>query len=150
VEFVRRLPEGDKEDEKVNLVPDGWLDFRLQLANAPKKRSKCIVVELDRGSESNMAEFKKKIRAYVHYAFPGGAYERVFGTQTITVAYVTTAGENRLRMIKLWCEQELREQRLEHEAHLFRFTALPYEVDPETRAMKLQEIDPKRLFLEEV
>jgi hypothetical protein len=150
VEYVRRLPGGDREDERITIIPDGWLDFRLQLANSPKKRRKCIVLELDRGSETNMAEFKKKIRAYVYYAYPGGPYEQMFGTQTITVAYLTTAGENRLRMIKLWCEQELREQRLEHEAGLFRFSALPYEIDPDTKAMKLQDIDSKRLYLSEV
>jgi len=91
------------------------------------------VVELDRGSETNVAEFKKKIRAYVHYAYPGGTYEAMFGTQTITVAFATTAGEHRLRTMLLWCEQELKEQRLDQEAGLFRFTTLPQEeLDPQT------------------
>jgi hypothetical protein len=145
VEYVRRLPDGEKVDEKVRLVPDGWLDFRLQLAHSPKKRRKCVVVELDRGSETNIAEFKKKIRAYVYYAFPGGAYETMFGTQAITVAFATTAGEHRLKNMLLWCEQELKEQQLEQEAPLFRFTALPTdELLPE------KGLDPKRLFLSAV
>ncbi len=145
VAYVRRLPDGDKVDEKLNLVPDGWLDFRLSLANSPKRRRKCIVVELDRGSETNVAEFKKKIRAYVHYAYPGGPYETMFGTQAITVAFATTAGENRLKTMLLWCEQELKEQRLQYDASLFRFTALPKEeLNPETG------LDAKRLFLSDV
>ncbi len=41
----------------------------------------------------------------------------------------------------VWCATE------QNEAGLFRFTALPYKVDPETKAMRLQEIDPKQLFL---
>ena len=69
----------------------------------------------------------------------------MFGTQTITVAFATTAGENRLKTMLLWCEQELKEQKLEHEAPLFRFTALPQEeLDPQTG------LNPKRVFLSEV
>jgi len=145
VSYVRRLPDGDRIDERVTIVPDGWMDFRLQLANSSKKRRKCIIVELDRGSETNVGEFKKKIRAYVPYAYPGGAYEAMFGTQTVIVAFATTAGERRLKTMLLWCEQELQEQRLEHEAPLFRFTALPQEeLDPQTG------LDPKKLFLSTV
>jgi hypothetical protein len=139
VTYTRRLPDGDTDDERVTLVPDAWLDFRLQLANAPKKRRKCIVLELDRGSESNSAEFKKKLRAYVHYSYPGGPYEHMFGTNTITVAYATTAGEKRLKMLLLWCEQALKEQKLEHEAPLFRFAALPH-----------GDLDPRTLFLSDM
>lgn len=139
VEFVRRLPTGDKADESVKLVPDAWLYFSLTLANTEKKRRKGIIIELDRGSETNIAEFKKKIRAYVHFAIENGAYYQMFGTNSITVAYATTAGENRLRTMQLWCEQELQEQRLDYDAALFRFTALPQGT-----------IDPCRLFLADV
>jgi hypothetical protein len=145
VTYVRRLSDGDYDDERVTLVPDAWLDFRLQLANSPKQRRKCIVVELDRGSETHIADFKKKIRAYVHYAFPGGAYEKRFGTQSITVVFATTVGEHRANTMRLWCEQELKEQRLEQEASLFRFTALPQdELSTQTG------LDAKKLFLSDV
>ncbi len=150
VSYVRRLPDGDKEDEITTIIPDAWLDFRLHLANTDKKRRKCIVLELDRGSETNMAEFKRKIRAYVHYASEGGAYQAMFGVKSITVAYITTAGENRLRTIRAWCEQELKEQKLEYEAPLFRFAALPYLPQSETKKTLPLEVDAKRLFLADI
>ncbi len=151
VEYLRRLPDGEKEEETVKIVPDAWLDFHLHLANTNKKRRKCIIIELDRGSETNVAEFKKKIRAYVHYAAEGGVYYQMFGTNTITVAYATTAGENRLRTMQLWCEQELDEQRLDYDASLFRFTALPQgTIDLETGKAKSTDYDPRTLFLSDV
>ena len=131
VEYVRRLPDGEKVEEKINLVPDGWLDFRLQLANSPKRRRKCIVIELDRGSETNIAEFKKKIRAYVHYAYPDGPYQAMFGTDYILVAFATTAGEGRFKQMLSWTEQTLTEMHETSEADLFRFAAIPEgEVNP--------------------
>lgn len=139
VTYVRRLADGDKVDEVTKIIPDGWLYFTLQLANTPKKRLRCVVLELDRGSETDVAEFKRRIRAYVHYAAEGGVYQQTFGVKSIMVAYATTAGEKRLRSMKLWCEQELKEQRLDYEAPLFRFTALAQ-----------GEIDPKQLFLSDV
>jgi hypothetical protein len=54
-----------------------------------------------------MTPFKQKLRAYVQYAVEDGPYYQQFGANTITVAYATTAGENRLRTMLLWCEQEL-------------------------------------------
>lgn len=125
VTYVRRLPNGEKADEQMSLVPDAWLSFSLRLANTTKKREKNVVLELDRGSETNVSEFKKKFRAYVHYAAEGGAYSQMFGTNNVTIAYATTAGEKRQETMRLWCEQELREQGVEYAASLFRFTALP-------------------------
>ncbi len=132
--YERRMPDGYKIDEKATIVPDAWLDFRLTQPNTEKKRRKCIVLELDRGTTS-MTPFKQKLRAYVHYAQENGAYYQQFGTNAITVAYATTAGEDRCKAMVSWCEDELHEQRLDHEADLFRFTALPKE-----------EINPTNLF----
>jgi hypothetical protein len=51
------------------------LDFRLKLANADKERRRILLAEVDRGTETNIEVFKQKIRAYVHYALPGGVFE---------------------------------------------------------------------------
>lgn len=136
--YERRLPEGERVEETASLVPDAWCDFRLKQLHMEKQRRKCIVLELDRGTTS-MSPFKQKLRAYVHYAIPDGVYFAQFGTNAITVAYATTAGEDRLKTMLSWCEDELVQQRLDHEAALFRFTALLKE-----------NTDPKRLFCEPV
>jgi len=63
----RRLPYGDRVDEKITVIPDGWLDFRMEVSGRPKPRRRCIVLELDRGTTS-IAPFKQKLRAYYGYA----------------------------------------------------------------------------------
>src|SRR2546423_5010199 len=45
VTVERRLPYGDRTDEKITVIPDGWLDFRMEVADRPKPRRRCIVVE---------------------------------------------------------------------------------------------------------
>ena len=63
VTVERRLPYGDRIDEKVTVIPDGWLDFRQRIEGQEKRKRRCIVVELDRGTTS-IAPFKEKFRAY--------------------------------------------------------------------------------------
>lgn len=101
-----------------------------------KPRRRCIVVDLDRGTTS-VAPFKEKLRALYGYAI-SEEYQELFGTDLCMVAYATTAGKQRLYQMIEWCEQELEQQRLEHDANLYRFTALP------------EEITPLTLFCEEV
>ena len=136
VTVERRLPYGDRIDEKVTVIPDGWLDFRMAVPDRPKPRRRCIVLELDRGTTS-IAPFKQKLRAYYGYAI-SEEYQDLFGTNLCMVAYATTAGLQRLKQMLEWCETELIQQRLEHEANLYRFACLP------------EELEPKRLFCEEV
>lgn len=119
VTVERRLPYGDRTDEKITVIPDGWLDFRMPLLDLRR----CIVLELDRGTTS-IAPFKQKLRAYFSYAV-SLEYQELFGTDLCMVAYATTAGHNRLRQMIEWCETELTQQRLEHEANLYRFASLP-------------------------
>src|SRR5205807_2314431 len=67
VTVERRMPYGDRIDEKVTVIPDGWLDFRMVVPDRRKPRRRCIVVELDRGT-SSVAPFKSKLRALYAYA----------------------------------------------------------------------------------
>jgi hypothetical protein len=157
VEFERKLSErsgGGVQQERVKIVPDGMLDFRLRLHQADaKERRRIILSEIDRGTETNIEEFKKKIRAYVHYALPGGAFEEMFGrTNKRVVWIVTKGGENRLWTLRKWCEEELAEQELDHEYNLFRFTLLEQvkTVEKQTGREKLSEelaVDPFTFFL---
>ena len=126
VTVERRMPYGDRIDEKITVIPDAWLDFRMDVLHLRR----CIVVELDRGTIS-IAPFKQKLRSLFAYAI-SAEYQELFGTDLCLVAYATTAGKQRLQQMIEWCEQELEQQRLEHEANLYRFTALPENIDPLT------------------
>ncbi len=153
VELERRLKEGGMVTERVKIVPDGMLDFRLKLANTDKERRRILLPEIDRGTETNIEEFKKKIRAYVYYAYPDGAFEEQFGKANKRVVWIVTkGGENRMNTIRKWCEDELAEQELEHEWNLFRFTTLDQvmRTDKKTGQVKKSEelaINPYTLFL---
>ncbi len=156
VEFERRLPQktgGGVQSERVKIVPDGMLDFRLKLANADKERRRILLAEVDRGTETNIETFKQKIRAYVHYALPGGTFEEQFGRANKRVVWIVTkGGQNRLYTLRKWCEEELAEQELEHEYNLFRFTLVEQvrTVEKQTGKEKISEelaIDPSTFFL---
>ena len=157
VEFERKISEhssGGLQQERVKIVPDGMLDFRMQLHQTDaKERRRIILPEIDRGTETNIEEFKKKIRAYVHYALPGGAFEQMFGRANKRVVWIATkGGENRLYTLRKWCEEELAEQELDHEYNLFRFTLLEQVkmVEKNTGKEKISEelaIDPFTFFL---
>lgn len=159
VEYERRISEargGGISSERVKIDPDGMLDFRMTLANSEKERRRVILTEVDRGTETEIERFKKKLSAYVHYALPGGAFEEQFGKANKRVAWIVTkGGERRMNTIRKWCEDELLEQGLEHEFNLFRFTSVEQvtEVNKETGEVKKREalaIDPKTLFLSPV
>jgi len=129
------------------------LDSRLKLANADKERRCILLAEVDRGTETNIEAFKQKIRAYVHYALPGGAFEEQFGRANKRVVWIVTkGGENRLWTLRKWCEEELAEQELDHECNLFRFTLLEQvrTIDKHSGKEKVSEelaIDPYTFFL---
>jgi len=153
VELDRRLKGGGIETERVKIIPDGMLDFRLTLANSEKKdRRRILLPEIDRGTETNIDEFKKKIRAYVHYAYPDGAFEQRFGDVDKRVVWIVTrGGENRLYTIRKWCEDELEEQHLEHEYNLFRFTKVDHVIDSDTgKIREALAVEPHNLFLSPV
>src|SRR5262249_32867 len=67
--------------------------------------------------------FKRKLRGLLAYA--AGPYQAQFGTESVTVAIATTAGEHRARLIQSWCEHVLRELHQERDADLFLVTSLP-------------------------
>jgi hypothetical protein len=139
--------------ETVELVSDGMLDFRLKLADSEKEWRRVILIEVDRGTETNISTFKQKIHAYIPFAMPDGAFTELFGKANKRIVWiVTNGGEARMRTIKKWCEDELVKQGLEHEHNLFRFTTLSQvqRADPRTGQVKLSEelaIDPFTFFL---
>lgn len=109
--------------ETVTVIPDAWCDFRYTLGDGSKEKRRCLVIELDRGTMAQ-PDMRRKFRAYCQYAV-SDYYVKLFGTDLIMVAYVTTAGEHRMHQLLFWCEQELQLQQLEDEQNLFRFGVLP-------------------------
>lgn len=122
---------------KINVVPDAWLDFRMEVPGRAKPRRKCLVIELDRGTTS-ITPLKQKLRALYTMAV-SEEYQALFGTDLCQVAYCTTAGTDRLSQLKRWCEEELAENGLESENGLYLFAALPDVV-----------YDPQELFCSEM
>lgn len=152
-EFERRGTDGRVSVERVKLVADGMLDFRLKLANADKERRRVLLVEIDRGTETNIEDFKRKIHAYIPFALPDGAFTDLFGKANKRVVWIVTkGGENRMQTIRKWCEEELIKQGLEHEFNLFRFVTVDQmaRTDKKTGQVKVSEelaIDPYTFFL---
>jgi hypothetical protein len=117
------MPRG----ERITLVPDGFLDFRLSIAG--KSYAMPIWVELDRGTEWSRP-LQSKLRAIIT-AIHTQAYEDLFGVSSITVAFATT-GEKRCDLMRSFVQQELTHMGLTHLTNLFLFAALPYTSDPQT------------------
>ncbi len=101
--------------EKQKVIPDGWLDFRT-----PTHRT-AVVLELDRGTEQQRT-FKKKLQGLI--AFAQGPYQAFFNTSSMTIAFLTTTGEDRCAVIRKWCEEELRDEAQQELAEIFLFLAV--------------------------
>jgi hypothetical protein len=102
--------------EKLSVIPDAWLDFRL-----PDRRM-CVVLELDRGTVDR-TPFRRKVRGLV--AFSKGPYQEAFGSRGLTIAVATTAGEKRRDDMLAWIESELTDLAEERRGELFLCRAIP-------------------------
>lgn len=130
VTFYASTPSGSRIQETVSINPDAFIEFSLQLAQAKKKLYKSLLLEIDRGtqvSKENERKLRRKMIAYVHYAVPGGEYQKQFAAENITIIYITTAGEKRRKQLLSWCADELSKQQLEYASGMFRFVDLPDE-----------------------
>jgi hypothetical protein len=114
--------------EKQRVIPDGWLDFRT-----PTHRT-AVILELDRGTEQQRA-FRRKLQGLI--ACAQGPYQAFFETSSMTIAFLTTSGEDRCTLIRKWCEEELKEESQRELAEIFLFLTI-------TREGK--DLDP-RVFL---
>lgn len=120
---------GEGKKERIGVIPDGWLDFHIR-----GQERMSVVWELDRGTVTEERDFKRKLRGLL--AFADGPYQKVYGSEAISIAFATTAGVHRLQRMRVWCEQALTAENAKGHADLFLFTLLPE-----------GELDPKRLFL---
>ena len=114
--------------DNISVVGDGWLDFRLQVGNDTYQSA--LWVELDRGSEFSK-QFSRKVRALVE-AVTSSAYQELFGTDIVTIAFATPVSETRMHTMRRYVNEVLAEMGRGHDASLFYFTRLPKELDPKT------------------
>ncbi len=131
-------PVLDKDDkpvvETMRLIPDAFVDMRIEQPDIDKTYRYCLMLELDRATieEKN---FRKKVRGLLTFIKTGRCMKH-FGTKFPTIAFVNAVGGiKRREQMKRWTEKELKKSK---EAHfwteLFMFTNLPEDeaINPET------------------
>jgi Replication-relaxation len=126
-------------NETKTIVPDAYIEF-ASTHQSGKIDSLPVLVELDRGTEDQRF-FRKRIRSYIVF-LKSRTFRTVFGIDNITIAFPTTADENRVNKMQEWTRKELA---LTNEpswlGQLFLFTALPE---------NMAEMEPRHLFLDQV
>jgi hypothetical protein len=105
------------QGQRETVQPDAWLDLRLE---RERWYQNCVAIEFDRGSEHQPA-WRSKVAALL--AWSRGPYSELFGTDSLTIAVITTAGEDRLRSLVRWTETELTARAAEGAGELFCLTA---------------------------
>jgi hypothetical protein len=110
----------------VTYSPDGYVNF--EVTGTPAYESP-VLFEVDRGSEHQRA-WRTKLRSIL--AYNHGPHERVFGTDYLTVAVVTTAGFPRLEELHRWTFDELVETLKAPELDVKRFLLGSFALAPTT------------------
>jgi hypothetical protein len=117
---------GEIQIKQTKLIPDAFLFLRFD--DGMHHRTFPILLELDRGTEAQRV-WREKIRAYL--AAIEGPYQATFGQESLTVAVVTPAGEQRVAQLLGWLEAELTGQHRHDIADIVLVTGVdPAEVDP--------------------
>ena len=112
-----------KRTMKGRVIPDGWLDFRIN-----ENEQVCFWLEMDRATQDGKI-IKQKIQAMVLFA--KDTYQQVFHTPSLTIVFATIGETGRLHNLIKWTEQVLADLHETQEADLFRFAAIPEgELDP--------------------
>lgn len=97
-----------------------------------------VLCEIDRATE-HQTKFIKKVQSLARFIRPKGAYSALFGTDVVTIGFITTGEDVRLRNMQEWTKQALAEINMPKYAGNFFF-----------RGVKFGEIYKRPLFLEEV
>ena len=110
-----------------SIVPDGFLDFRLSIAN--RLYAMPIWYECDLGTTwGRTLQFKlKKIIAAINTV----AFQELFGVSSVTVA-IATINQNRVDLMQSFIKSELQRLDLMHLANVFLLAPLAKEIEPIT------------------
>jgi hypothetical protein len=107
------------------VIPDAWL-----LLGHTNGKKFPVMIELDHGME-HQQKFKRHIQAKIEF-IRSGQYVKLFGTQAVLIAYITTgqipeSRERRRKTMALWTKEVLEELNLKNWASIFRFHSLVLE-----------------------
>lgn len=101
------------------VIPDGFINFLVSHERTS------VWLELDRATEEQ-GDIRRKARAIVEWCHQ--FYTQTFGTQSINIAFATTQGDKRGKLLYQWITQELDGEK---EINWFLFSTLPHgELDP--------------------
>jgi Replication-relaxation len=116
------VPEsgGGERPLKVRLIPDAFVELRVQDPHEPYRLN--LAFEADRDSE-DQTKWRRKIRSYL--AALEGTYQQQFGARSLTVAVITTGGDERVHQLVRWSENELRTRGKQDLSHLFQISTAP-------------------------
>lgn len=111
--------------EKLKVIPDAWIEFER---NNGKKFP--ILFEVDRGMEYSR-KFKRHVRSRIEF-IRSGAYKKMFHTDAVLIAYVTTGErpeyrETRRAAMCAYTQEVLADLHMENWASIFRFTSIEYD-----------------------
>jgi hypothetical protein len=121
---VQIVREGKSEVYKV--IPDAWLLFE-QVKQTQVESAFPILLEIDRGTTYRQ-KFKERVAQRVEFV-RSGAYQKVFGTKAVMIAYATTGETDSQRQTRClsmgeWTKEVLAEIHKKNWASIFRFHGL--------------------------
>ena len=113
--------------EAFKVIPDAWLKFE-QTKDGRHVHWYPVLLEIDRGME-NREKLKRHVRSRLESTKKGGAYSKMFETEAVTIAYLTTGDrpeyrETRRKAMCAWTMEVLAELHKESRASIFRFHSL--------------------------
>jgi Replication-relaxation len=118
------LPAGKpRKTETPRVIPDAWVEFE-RLKNGKHERYHPIMLEVDRGSKHSL-RLKRDLHNRIAF-IKSGAYRKMFGTEAVMIAYITT-GETRRKAMCAWAQQVLAELHMENWSHIFRFSSVEFD-----------------------
>jgi hypothetical protein len=120
--------------ETIRLIPDAFLDFRIDQPDMGKTYRYCVLLELDRATIEER-NFRKKVRGLLAF-IKSRQCSKHFGTKLPAIAFTNAVGGiKRREQMRRWTEAELKKSKEPHFwTELFMFTNLSEEgaIDPET------------------
>lgn len=122
-----KVPLPDGTSPAIRL--DAFVELHLRRDDSGRKKQRCQLIEIDRGTHYEKA-LKKKLVLQLRYV-QDGHYQRDFGTQSLTYLWVCPGGEERAAYLRRLAEATLTEHDAIDFAPLFLFTAEnPATADP--------------------
>jgi DNA-binding PadR family transcriptional regulator len=110
--------------ETLKVILDAWLLFE-QTKGGELEHGYPVLLEVDRGMEYR-EKFKRHVRSRLEFIKKGGAYSKLFGTEAVIIAYLTTGElpqyrESRRKAMCSYTMEVLAESHKETWAPIFRF-----------------------------